>query len=78
MSRYSNSGTKENHAKLSFWSKQSIRHSIHIRTAIVFSTFLNWFKTSFWFVRAEKPVQYTRSLPNSARKESNVCTKAEK
>ena len=25
MSRYSNSGTKENHAKLSFWSKQSIR-----------------------------------------------------
>ena len=25
MSRYSNSGTKENHAKLSFWSKQSIK-----------------------------------------------------
>ena len=25
MSRYSNSGTKANHAKLSFWSRQSIR-----------------------------------------------------
>ena len=54
MSRYSNSGTKENHAKLSFWSKQSIRHSIHIRTVIMFSTLLNWFKTSLWSVWAEK------------------------
>ena len=78
MSRYSNSGTKENHAKLSFWSKQSIRHSIHIRTVIMFSTLLNWFKTSLWSVWAEKNVHYTRFLPSSARKESNVCTKAEK